>query len=193
MRPRWSNAAALFLGLASIAVPCWADSIIINGDPPVDFTIVTTDSFTFGANSQGGGDFGFTNETGHVWTQLDILFTLPTFQSITCGSVSFVTCTVNILSGVTETPVRYDVVFGPNPIGGITNTQNFTVNLNDNGIVNTEPNGSGSWPASEDFGAVANAPEPGTWVLAALGILFLLAYCLRALAFGSKRFSKAAN
>ena len=162
----------LFIGKSFATSP----SIIVNGDPPLDFTIVTSTSFGFGADPSGGGDFGFTNDSGEVWTKLDILVTLPTLQFITCGSVAFVTCTVAITSPIGQTPVSYDITYGPNPLAGINNKENFTINLNDNGIVNEDPNGPGSWGATTHFDAVANAPEPsaialGTLGLAAVGLL----------------------
>jgi hypothetical protein len=193
MRSGTSKAAVVCLPFALLAVPCFAESIIINGDPPVNFTIVTSTSFNFGSDSSGGGDFGFTNETGQTWTTLDVIVTVASFEPITCGSVAFVTCTVIPLTPVNQSPVTFDIMFGPNPSAGITNLENFTINLNENGNQNTDPNGAGGWTPGREFAAVANAPEPGTLVLGVLGVLFLAIYSLPRLALGSKRFSKAAN
>jgi hypothetical protein len=163
----------LLLGLSTVRVFASAPSIIVNGDPPLNFTIITTDQFGFGTDASGGGDFGFTNATGQVWTRLDILVTLPTFQTITCGSVAFVTCTVTTTTQPGASPASYDIIFGPNPIGGIANAQNFTIDLNDNGIVNTDPDGSGSWGPDTDFTAKVTtaAPEPASVALGGLGLL----------------------
>ena len=193
MRSRRCKAAALSVVLGLFAIPCFAESIIINGDPPVDFTIVTTTSFGFGSNQFGGGDFGFTNASGQVWTRLDVLVTVAHFEGITCGSLAFGTCTVTPLTSVTESPITFDIVFGPNTSGGIANSENFTVNLNDNGLENTDPNGAGSWTPGREFTAVANAPEPGSFLLGCLGLSLVGCYCLRASGLLPKRFSKAAN
>src|ERR1700757_3811638 len=101
--------AGLFVGKSLATSP----SIIVNGDPPLDFTIVTSTSFGFTSNSSGGGDFGFTNDTGEVWQRLDIFVTLPTFETITCGSVAFITCTVMPTTPVGQSPITFDIVFGP--------------------------------------------------------------------------------
>lgn len=161
----------LLLGLSTISGFGSSPSIIVNGDPPLDFTIITTSSFPFGSDPLGGGNFGFTNDTGNVWTKMDVLVTLPIFEPITCGSVTYVTCTVTTTTPIGSGPVTFDIIFGPNPASGITNMQNFTMNLNDNGLTNTDPNGAGSWGPDTDFTAVANAPEPASFALAALGLL----------------------
>ena len=193
MSSRLANAAALCLLVVLFTVPCFSESIIINGDPPLDFTVVTATSFGFGSNELGGGNFGFTNASGQAWTRLDVLVTLAHFEPITCGSASFATCTVTPLTSVTESPVTVDIVFGPNAAGGIANNENFTVNLNDNGVENTDPNGAGSWVPGREFTVVANAPEPAAWGLSVLGVLFLGIYSLPRFALASKRFSKATN
>lgn len=148
-------------------------SIIVNGDPPIPFTVITNDTFTFGSDASGGGDFGFTNDTGQTWTQLNILVTLPTFDTITCGSTAFVTCTVTTTTPPGAAPAMYDLIFGPDANGGVANGQNFTINLNDSGNTVTDPAGSGSWGPDTDFTAVANVPEPAPVALAGLGLLLL--------------------
>ncbi len=162
----------LLFVIAPLAVQAGKPTIIVNGDPP-DITVITNTSFAFGANASGGGDFSFQNETGQDWTRLDILVTLPTFQSITCGSIAFVTCTVTTTTPPGSSPADYDLIFGPNPSGGIRNGELFSINLNDDAVVNIDPNGTGSWGAGRDFNATANdgAPEPASWTLMALGIL----------------------
>ena len=153
-------------------------SIIVNGDPPDIFTPEMATTFMFGADALGGGDLGFTNDTAQTWTRLDILVTLPMFEFVTCGSVSFGTCTVTTTTTPGASPASYDIIFGPNPTGGIAPGQNFTINLNDNGNTNTDPAGAGSWGDGTDFTATANVPEPTPIALAGLGLLLL----------GSRRF-----
>lgn len=148
-------------------------SIIVNGDPPTMFTPEMSATFMFGADNGGGGDFGFTNDTGETWTRLDILVTLPAFEFITCGGASFGTCTVTTTTPAGTSPASYDIIFGPNPRGGVLNGQNFTIDLNDNGNTNTDPTGTGSWPTDADFTALANVPEPAPIALAGLGLLLL--------------------
>ncbi|MBV8896739.1 MAG: hypothetical protein JO051_09520 [Acidobacteriaceae bacterium] len=150
-------------------------SIIVNGDPPTLFTPEMSTAFMFGADNAGGGDLGFTNDTGQTWTRLDVFVTLDTFQSITCGSVSFGTCTVTTTTPPGASPASYDIIFGPNPKGGILDGQNFTIDLNDNGNTDTSIDGPGSWGAGRDFTAVANnySPEPAPVALAGLGLLLL--------------------
>jgi hypothetical protein len=194
MGSRRLRTAALCLVLVFFTVPSFGSSIIINGDPPTTFTPVTRRSFTFGSNASGGGDTGFTNESGETWTRLDVLFTLPILKDIMCQSPVFVTCTMTTSPPTTTGGlVSYDLMFGPAPQGGIFNGENFEVNLNDNGFENTDPNGAGSWTPGEQFTAVANAPEPGSFLLGCLGFLLVGFYSLRAAGLVPKRFSKAAN
>ncbi|MBV8811778.1 MAG: PEP-CTERM sorting domain-containing protein [Acidobacteriaceae bacterium] len=164
---------------APLALQASHPTIIVNGDPP-NITVITNTSFTFGANSSGGGDFSFQNETGQNWTKLDIFVTLPTFQSITCGSVAFVTCTVTTTTPAGASPASYDLVFGPDPNGGILNGELFSINLNNNAVINLDPNGVGDWGPGRDFDAKANffTPEPGSWMLIALGLTALGGFCI---------------
>ena len=170
----------LLFAIAPLALQAAKPTIIVNGDPP-DITVVTNTSFTFGANSSGGGDFSFQNETGQDWTRLDIFVTLPSFESITCGSISFVTCTVSTTTTPGASPADYDLIFGPNPSGGIRNGETFSINLNDNAVINIDPNGTGEWGPDTDFNAIANdfAPEPASWILMILGIFGLGGFLAR--------------
>lgn len=160
----------LLFALAPFAMQAARPTIIVNGDPP-DVTVITNTSFTFGANDKGGGDFSFQNQTGEDWTRLDVFVTLPTFESITCGSISFVTCTVTTTTPPGSSPASYDLIFGPNTGGGIKNGELFSINLNNNAVVNVDPNGAGEWGPGRDFNAVANdyAPEPASWALLLAG------------------------
>jgi hypothetical protein len=185
-------ALVFLIGLVSTplhAAATGSPSIIVNGDPPLNFEIVTNDSFMFGSDPAGGGDFGFTNDTGQTWTRLDIFVTLPAFEFITCGSAAFGTCTVTTTTQPGASPASYDLIFGPNPNGGIANGEKFTIDLNDMGLTNTDPAGSGQWGAGTDFTALANVPEPAPIALGGVGLLLLVGYRL----LFAKRFSKAAN
>jgi len=175
MRAARTILALLFL-IAPATLQASRPTIIINRDPP-DITVITNKSFTFGADDSGGGVFSFQNETGVTWLQLDILVTLPTdVTAITCGSIAFVTCTVTPPHGSVSI---WDITFGPNPNGGIPNGATFSINLNNNAVVNEDPNGVGEWGKDKDFDAVANAPEPFSWMLIGAGALALGAYSYR--------------
>ncbi len=165
---------ALFLAIAPVALQASKPTIIINGDPP-NVTVIANTSFTFGADASGGGDFSFQNETGQNWTKLDVFVTLPAFESITCGSVAFVTCTVTTITPAGASPASYDLIFGPDPKGGILNGETFSIDLNDNAVINTDPNGVGDWGPGTDFNAKANdfAPEPVSWMLIVFGLVGL--------------------
>lgn len=179
--------------LASQVTKTPGPTIIVNGDPPIPFTPVTTDAWVFGADASGGGYLGFTNETGQTWTRMDVLVTLPTPETITCGGTAFATCTVvnTTPPGSSAGPTSYDVIFGGGPDDPIVNMENFTIDMNND--ASTNPNGSGGWPANQDFQALANVPEPGSVLLAALGLLLFGAYRLLFSGLARKRFSKAAN
>lgn len=143
-------------------------SIIVNGDGP-DPTSVTTNTFGFGADAMGGGDFVFTNDSGNDWTRLDITFTLPVLEAIFCSTNVYATCTQTTQS--TPNGVLYDLILSGQIIStdAITNGESFTINLNNNG--STAPDGAGNWPPGADFTAVANVPEPSPALLAGLGLL----------------------
>lgn len=153
-------------------------TIIINRDPP-DITVITNKTFTFGADDEGGGVFSFQNETGVTWLELDILVTLPpSVTAITCGSPAFVVCTATPPS--TGMP-QWDIQFGPNPKGGIPNGDLFSINLNNDAVINTNPDGAGDWGADKTFSAIANEqlPEPASWLLMGAGMLGLAVYGYR--------------
>lgn len=180
-------------GVGSAARVGAGPSIIVNGDPPTTFQPVATDTFGFGSDVNGGGDFGFTNNTGQAWTRLDVFFTLTAGAKISCDSSVFSACTIEMVSPAGTAPVSYDAIFGPDLAGGVLTGENFTINLNNDGNTNTDPNGSGAWPADTDFTAVVNAPEPRSVLLGGAGLVFLCGYFVFFAGFTRKRFSKAAN
>ncbi len=162
--------------LAIVLAPCalWAGNPhILIKDPSGTPIILTSDSFTFGADALGGGVLLFQNESGKNWREMDVIATLPDSVPITCTPGPFVTCTF------AETPVTngflYNILFGPAAGGGITQGQIFSVNLNDTG---DNPNGAGSWGAGTDFAATASAvPEPAAVTLIILGGVLLAGFC----------------
>lgn len=164
---------ALLLGCAPALVVAKNPTILVK-DPPPPGTPITSNTFAFGADPNGGGIFSFQNLSGNNWTTIDVTATLPDLTPITCGPGPFVTCTVS------EQQVSngwfYNILFGPTSKGGIPNKGTFEVDLNDSG---SNPDGSGSWPVNQDFGGHANvthvnpSPEPASVALLLSGGLLL--------------------
>ncbi len=145
--------------------------IIVNGDPPNPI-IVIDNNFTFGADSLGGGDFSFENQSGSSWRSLLFTATLPINTPIVCGPGPFVTCTVTTTPN--QNAFLYSILMGPVATGGITNGETFSLDLNDTG---TDPGGPGSWGAGTDFTATANTtPEPSAIFLLILGAVAFAGY-----------------
>ncbi|MGH9584933.1 MAG: PEP-CTERM sorting domain-containing protein [Bryobacteraceae bacterium] len=143
-------------------------SIIINSDPPGPITI-TGPTFSFISDSNGGGDFSFINGTGVQWFSLDIFVNLPQSETLICGPGPFGTCGISTANGPNGT-FNYDITMGPAPVG-ITPDQNFSIDLNDSGLTNTDPAGSGSWGPNTQFNARINdVPEPASWGLCGLAL-----------------------
>ncbi|MBV8809055.1 MAG: PEP-CTERM sorting domain-containing protein [Acidobacteriaceae bacterium] len=177
---------ALLLASTPLTLQASKPTIIVNGDPP-DITIITNTSFEYYADSRGGGDFSFQNETGQSWAQLDVLVTLPsTVTAITCESLAFVTCTATPPNAMMT---QWDITFGPNPKGGIPNGATFSINLNNNGIVNMQPDGVGDWGPRTEFDDIANKdlPEPASWALMGIGALCLAAISVKRSALSLRR------
>jgi hypothetical protein len=155
---------ALLTTLAPMLLVAKNPTILIK-DPPGTPTPVTSNTFAFGANADGGGLLLFQNVSGQTWGTLDVKATLPILTPITCGPGPFDICTVSTTQ--VSAGFLYDIFFGPASNGGIVNGTIFEVNLNDAG---EDPNGTGSWPVSADFTARATVtPEPATWLLLVAG------------------------
>jgi hypothetical protein len=157
---------------ALVAAPCLLarPSIIINGDPP-DPTIIFSSSFSLTADESGGGNLSFVNGSGTRFTELDIFVSLPMLEAITCGPGPFITCTPTPLGAPTDKPLPFDIIFGPAPGGGIAPGEGFSINLNNDGTTNKDPNGPGDWGSNTTFEVIANTPEPAVWAMTAVGIL----------------------
>jgi hypothetical protein len=169
---RLSTVSICLAFTASLGFASRSPTIIVNGDPPGTFTNLTSESFGFGADPLGGGDYGFINSSGANWVQLDVFVSLPTPQAISCGSDVFSTCTWALISS-TGSVFTYDITFGPNPAGGVAQGGRFTIDLDNEG---TAANGGGLWGPGTDLDAVANIPEPSSAAFGTLGLALMLAY-----------------
>ena len=161
---------ALLISCAPALLQAKNPTILVK-DPPPPATPITSNTFSFGANADGGGEFTFQNVSGINWQSIEVTATLPNLTAITCGPGPFDTCTVS------ERQVGngwfYNILFGPSLTGGVPNFGTFVIDLNDSG---DDPNGSGSWPVSQDFAAKTNVtPEPAS-VLLLLAGGFLIAF-----------------
>lgn len=173
------------LGLAALsfaAMPLTADPIdpVYSMGDPSSGTPIGANTFTFGADALGGGVFAFVNQSGNLWTKLDVFVQLPTGSVINCGPAPFFNfCQVSsVIQTASLSLFDIDLNSPSAQTGGIPDGEFFTINLNDlvNGGINTDPNGAGGWGPGNDFSATANltnSPEPATafFVLAGLGMV----------------------
>jgi hypothetical protein len=175
MTRRWECLFVLLELVAASACLAQGPSIIFNSDPP-DPTSITGLSFTFGSNANGGGNLSFTNDSGQQWSSLNVYVNLPDLETITCGPGPFGTCSITPSTGTDHT-INYNIAFGPSPRGGILPDQNFSINLNNDGLTNTDPSGAGDWGPDTDFNAVANGmPEPASWELCGLVLVCMIIF-----------------
>lgn len=173
---RVSCLALLMLGASGLCL-AGRPSIIINSDPP-DPIYITGPTFSFTSDADGGGDFSFVNATGQQWFSLDIFVNLPDSVPIICGPGPFGICTISTTNGPSGT-FNYDISLGPSP-SGIFPNENFSIDLNDSGLTNTDPAGAGSWGPNTRFtGAINGVPEPATWGLCGLVFAGALLFVLR--------------
>ncbi|MGA8027103.1 MAG: PEP-CTERM sorting domain-containing protein [Bryobacteraceae bacterium] len=147
--------------------------IIVSGGG--DATYVTSPVFTFMSDSAGGGVLSFINATGMDFLSLDLFVTLAQGSPIDCSSNVFARCEV------TSTPIAppksgaaalamFDIGLDEPISGGILNGTPFDINLDDKG---SDPNGAGGWGPNNPFVAVANIPEPSSWLLFGGGVALL--------------------
>jgi len=141
-----------------------------SGDP--------AEQISFTADANGGGIYGFVNNSNATWISLTLTFPKP-IGTVNClQSDLFANCTVSpdmtsiTYSGIgdTETPGLQHKAAGFDPDGdgdffyGIAPGQVFTINLN-NGGSQTD---LGGWTPNEMFTGTPQiaTPEPGSIVLA---------------------------
>jgi hypothetical protein len=164
------------------------------------FFIGESGSFTFASNTNGGGYFGFCNQSGDGWTTVDIKFLTTTFtpEDIICQSSVFQNCDKTLNDGVLDLFFYNPQTESHGDSGGIPNNHLMTINLNDptpsevSALTseavdqcvpdhNTDCNGNtGSWPGQQFYGqgngqAVipSNVPEPGSILLVSSGLMAL--------------------
>lgn len=180
----------------------WADTItppdptmiIIRGGDPIQ---LFETSFSFSANSNGGGFIEFENDTGQTLDSLLITTKIATgphaftFGSPS-GSISFdfdeATGNLSVLfSGLGISPSYW--IYPPEQGTPEFHPSLFSILLNDpitGGIEGeyiyydgldypVDPGGSGGWIPNSMIYAVANVPEPGTCLLLLTGLLGVFA------------------
>jgi hypothetical protein len=187
--PAWAQASdASFAGDSSCT------------DPPIFSDIFSLPP----VNATGGLCRAFGNHTGHNLNSLSFTTSYPVRNpDFFCAGDSFFTnCDFNVdgmifHSGDTPPTVGTTLTlefFGFNadhrgiPVDTVTDPldpryYNFYINLNSRvcnattGVCSqpTGASGSGDWIPGSTIGAVANAPEPGTWMLLLGGLCLLLA------------------
>jgi len=140
---------------------------------PDEGTPIFSSSFTFQANSQGGGILSFINESGFTWDKLDFIVNLPSMSSFACAPEPFFSFCLIQPTEISGGRTTYDIaLIGPGTRGGIGDKVPFSINLNDfisDGVQNPDPNGAGGWEPNNSFAGTANAPEPSSIALLLAG------------------------
>ncbi len=139
----------------------------IDGDPTSP-TPVTSSTFSFGADSLGGGKPQFINDAGFTFISLNFSVVLPQGSIIKCtpGPI-FAACLISSIDIKNTDNATFHIGFaiGPGAPIGILPGAPFRVLLNNSGSPD-----AGGWGAGNDFNAVAGgaAPEPSSIGLLAL-------------------------
>lgn len=175
-------ATALLFAVTVLANADPIDPVFTMSDPDAGTPIFGT-SFMFSSNDIGGGFLSFVNQSQLDWKGLAVQVVQQTGTPIVCsGGPFFPTCLISSI----PIPQTSNSLFTLNLVlqakeGGIPNNEPFTINLNDliGNVQPTDPNGSGGWGRDASFSAqvtdyVPAVPEPGTWLLLALGMALLL-------------------
>ena len=141
----------------------------IDGDPTGP-TPVTSNTFTFGADSLGGGKPQFVNDAGFTFVSLTFSVVLPQGSIIKCtpGPI-FAACLISSLDIRNTDNAIFHIGFetGPGALTGILPGAPFRVLLNNSGSPD-----AGGWGAGNDFNAVAGgaAPEPSSFGLLGIAV-----------------------
>jgi hypothetical protein len=142
------------------------DPRIIINDPtcPSGATVITTQTFTFMSDANGGGFLSFCNNSGTPWLNLSINVIQPpntTFPNdFFCESDIWATCIFTLNGNV----LNIFFTDGALPDDGT----GFTIDLNSDFP-------STGWGPNSEFTATANVPEPGTLSLFLAGVGALVA------------------
>lgn len=163
--------AGLLLSASLAHASSLTDPRIIINDPvcTTSFT-VTTQQFTFQADSTGQGVICIGNESGVDFENLSITVIQPpntTFPTdFQCGGNAFMNCSFSLNNGILT--IFFSGVDPNQGFFGLRDGYEFEINLN-----NPEVGGMG-WGADALFTAAANVPEPGTLALLGMGLGALL-------------------
>lgn len=174
----------LTLGAILCGSSSFAATFQLVGSDPTPIPI-TGPTFSFSANSLGGGVFEFQNATGGVVTSLTFQAEIP---NPGCSPAPAFILNGVTVSGITKTgfssavttgcPLSASDRFVLNIFGTALQNQTgvFTVDLNDNSETD-DPNGSGGWHGAMFTNTVtitaSPVPEPATYGLIGAGLAAL--------------------
>jgi len=136
--------------------------------------------FDFTSNEFGGGYMEFYNDTAETWSSVRII-TEPVYPELDLGLYSFGGDPDDVF---TDSTAWFDDTDMLNILFWTTDSDHyiypgghFGIALNDEifegGFVSRDPAGAGGWESYRGFGALANAPEPGTYWLVVTGLAAL--------------------
>ena len=146
----------------------------------------SSNQFSVQANSIGGGFFGICNQSGSLWTTIDIRY-IGDLSGVTCTSTVFNSCVIDTttFAGITDILFSNPKNGSNGDSGGIPDNQLMTVNLDSNCTptsTNNCNNNDGDWPGGQVLYGGANGPaniptpEPATAILLTSGSAALMYY-----------------